>query len=265
MIFLKGGARQRMNSKPIAVFDSGLGGISVLRRLIQVLPEENFLYFGDSANAPYGSRPTEEIRSLTLENADRLFSRGAKALVVACNTATSAAIDTLRERYPNRIIIGIEPALKLAVSRHPNGRILVMATDATLREKKFATLMERFAEHCEILKCPCPALVEFVERGELEGEALQKVLKAELQAYLMPAPDAVVLGCTHFPFLRNAIQRVVGETPELLDGADGTAKETKRRLSEAGLLRTGSPGKVELVNSLQTPEIFVLSEKLLSV
>ena len=104
-----------------------------------------------------------------------------------------------------------------------------------------------------------------MERGELEGEALQKVLKAELQAYLMPAPDAVVLGCTHFPFLRSAIQRVVGDSPELLDGADGTAKETKRRLSEAGLLRTGSPGKVELVNSLQTPEIFALSEKLLSV
>lgn len=254
-----------MNSKPIAVFDSGLGGISVLRRLIQVLPEENFLYFGDSANAPYGSRPTEEIRSLTLENADRLFSHGAKALVVACNTATSAAIDTLRERYPNRIIIGIEPALKLAVSRHPNGRILVMATDATLREKKFATLMERFGEHCEILKCPCPELVEFVERGELEGEALQKVLKAELQAHLTPAPDAIVLGCTHFPFLQAEIRRVVGETPEILDGSDGTAKETKRRLSEAGLLRTGGPGKVELVNSLQTPEIFALSEKLLSV
>ena len=254
-----------MNSKPIAVFDSGLGGISVLRRLIQVLPEENFLYFGDSANAPYGSRPTEEIRSLTLENAEQLFSRGAKALVVACNTATSAAIDTLRERYPNRIIIGIEPALKLAVSRHPNGRILVMATDATLREKKFATLMERFGEHCEILKCPCPELVEFVERGELEGEALQKVLKAELQAHLTPAPDAIVLGCTHFPFLQAEIRRVVGETPEILDGSDGTAKETKRRLSEAGLLRTGGPGKVELINSLQTPEIFALSEKLLSV
>lgn len=254
-----------MNSKPIAVFDSGLGGISVLRRLIQVLPEENFLYFGDSANAPYGSRPTEEIRSLTLENAEQLFSRGAKALVVACNTATSAAIDTLRERYPNRIIIGIEPALKLAVSRHPNGRILVMATDATLREKKFATLMERFGEHCEILKCPCPELVEFVERGELEGEALQKVLKAELQAHLTPAPDAIVLGCTHFPFLQAEIRRVAGETPEILDGSDGTAKETKRRLSEAGLLRTGGPGKVELLNSLQTPEIFALSEKLLSV
>lgn len=254
-----------MNSKPIAVFDSGLGGISVLRRLVQVMPEENFLYFGDSINAPYGSRPTDEIRALTLHNADMLFSRGAKALVVACNTATSAAIDELRARYPDRIIIGIEPALKLAVSRHPNGRILVMATDATLREKKFAALMERFAEQCTILKCPCPALVEFVERGELDGAALQEVLKAELQPYLIPSADAVVLGCTHFPFLKDAIRQVIGEKPELLDGADGTAKETRRRLAEAGLLRTGSPGKVELLNSLNQPEMIKLCEKLLSI
>lgn len=254
-----------MNSKPIAVFDSGLGGISVLRQLVRILPEENFIYFGDSLNAPYGTRPTDEIRALTLKNADMLFSRGAKALVVACNTATSAAIDTLRAHYADRIIIGIEPALKLAVSRHPNGRILVMATDATLREQKFAALMERFAEHCEILKCPCPALVEFVERGELEGERLQAVLKEELQEYLTAPTHAVVLGCTHFPFLKNAIRQVVGDTPEILDGADGTAKETKRRLQEAGLLRTGSPGTVELVNSLQTPEILLLSEQLLSI
>lgn len=254
-----------MNSRPIAVFDSGLGGISVLRRLIRLLPKEDFLYFGDSRNAPYGSRPTDEIRALTLENADMLFARGAKALVVACNTATSAAIDELRARYPDRIIIGIEPALKLAVSRHPDGRILVMATDATLREKKFAALMDRFDAQCRILKCPCPTLVGFVERGELSGEAVQAALQALLQDYLDPAPDAVVLGCTHFPFLAPAIRQVVGDTPELLDGADGTAKETKRRLSEAGLLRSGAPGHVEFLNSLHTPEILMLSETLLSV
>ena len=127
---------------PIAVFDSGLGGISVLRELRRQLPQERFLYFGDSANAPYGTRPTEEIRALTLKNAERLFSMGAKALVLACNTATSAAVDELRARYPEKIIIGIEPALKPAVDRHPNGKILVMATEATLRERKFAALME---------------------------------------------------------------------------------------------------------------------------
>ena len=253
-----------MKNRPIAVFDSGLGGISVLRKLVEQMPQEHFLYFGDSKNAPYGSRTTEDIRALTLRNAEALFERGTKALVVACNTATSAAIDVLRERYPERIIVGVEPALKLAVSRHPQGRILVMATDATLREKKFAALMERFAARCDICKCPCPELVSFVERGELTGPALEETLRRELEPCMQPEPDAVVLGCTHFPFLRKTIQRVVGAGPELLDGADGTAKEAERRLREAGLLREpGLPGTVELTNSLQTAEILTLSERLL--
>lgn len=253
-----------MNNKPIAVFDSGVGGLSVLRELIRVLPEENFLYFGDSENAPYGGKPTQEILAITLARAEDLFARGCKALVVACNTATSAAINDLRAKYPDKIIIGIEPALKLAVTHFPKGRILVMATEATLRERKFAALMERVAQHCDIVKCPCPGLVEFVERGELTGAAVEAALRAELKDCLTAPPDAVVLGCTHYPFLRGAIRAVVGKTPEILDGAVGTAKETKRRLTEAGLLRTGSPGKVELTNSLPTPEIMELSEKLLS-
>ena len=253
-----------MKNRPIAVFDSGLGGISVLRKLVEQMPQEHFLYFGDSKNAPYGSRTTEDIRALTLRNAEALFERGAKALVVACNTATSAAIDVLRERYPERIIVGVEPALKLAVSRHPQGRILVMATDATLREKKFAALMERFAARCDICKCPCPELVSFVERGELTGPALEETLRRELEPCLQPEPDAVVLGCTHFPFLRKTIQRVVGAVPELLDGADGTAKEAERRLREAGLLRVvGARGTVGLTSRLQTAEILTRSERLL--
>ncbi|MBQ3355559.1 MAG: glutamate racemase [Oscillospiraceae bacterium] len=255
---------RRVNNRPIAVFDSGLGGLSVLRELIRVLPEENFLYFGDSKNAPYGGKSTREIRDLTMMHAQALFARGSKALVVACNTATSAAINDLRAQYPDKIIIGIEPALKLAVTHFPAGRILVMATEATLRERKFAALMERFGQHCDICKCPCPGLVEFVERGELQGAAVEAALRKELKDCLARTPDAVVLGCTHYPFLRGAIRAVVGETPEILDGADGTAKETKRRLAEAGLLRSGSPGRVELTNSLPTPEIMRLSEQLLS-
>lgn len=253
-----------MHNRPIAVFDSGVGGLSVLRELIRVMPEENFLYFGDSANAPYGDKTTQEIRTLTLRHAQELFSRRIKALVVACNTATSAAISELRAQYPNKIIIGIEPALKLAVTHFPKGRILVMATEATLRERKFAFLMERFGQRCDICKCPCPGLVEYVERGELTGAAVEDAVREELNGCLDRPPDAIVLGCTHYPFLRGAIRAVVGETPEILDGADGTAKETKRRLSDAGLLRTGSPGTVELTNSLPTPEIMRLSEQLLS-
>lgn len=254
-----------MKNRPIAVFDSGLGGISVLRELVRQLPGEDFLYFGDSANAPYGPRSTEEIRSLTGQHAKRLFDSGAKALVVACNTATSAAIRDLRESYPERIIIGIEPALKPAVDRFPKGRILVMATDATLREEKFAALMAKCGENCSILKCPCPGLVEFVERGELCSEALLTLLGQTLAPYLSPAPHAIVLGCTHYPFLKAAIREVVGEGPLLFDGADGTAKETKRRLLEAGLLRDTGEGSVQLENSLYTREIALLGERLLSM
>ncbi len=254
-----------MIDRPIAVFDSGLGGISVLRELRRRMPEEDFLYFGDSARAPYGSKSTEEIRDLTLRRAQTLFARGAKALVVACNTATSAAIASLRERWPDRIIIGIEPALKPAVDRFPGGKILVMATEATLREEKFAALMEKYAGACQISKCPCPGLVEFVERGELEGAAVEAHLRRCLGPCLSPAPDAIVLGCTHYPFLKAAIRQAVGEKPLLLDGSDGTAKETKRRLEEVGLLREQGEGRVILENSLGTEEIRRLGEFLLNL
>ena len=248
---------------PIAVFDSGVGGLSVLRELVAQMPSEHFLYFGDSANAPYGTRPTAEIRSLTLAHAERLFDRGAKALVVACNTATSAAIGALRARWPDRVIIGIEPALKLAVSRHPGGCIGVLATEATLREEKFAALLQRCAENCHILKCPCPELVEFVERGELTGPALERCLAARLAPVLAAGPDALVLGCTHFPFAAGAIRRVVGPDVELLDGSAGTARETKRRLLDAGLLVQQGEGSVTIENSLDSPAILALSRQLL--
>ena len=169
---------------PIAVFDSGVGGLSVLRELVAQMPSEHFLYFGDSANAPYGTRPTAEIRSLTLAHAERLFDRGAKALVVACNTATSAAIGALRARWPDRVIIGIEPALKLAVSRHPGGCIGVLATEATLREEKFAALLQRCAAHCasatdieEAFQCGKVA-VESALRGET-GKMVGMVCKRD--------------------------------------------------------------------------------------
>ena len=254
-----------MNTQPIGVFDSGLGGISVLRELVRLLPGEDFLYFGDSANAPYGSRSTEEIRSLTLGHGERLFSQGVKALVVACNTATSAAIWDLRNKYPDKIIIGIEPALKLAVKCFPGGKILVMATEATLREQKFAALLEQYAADCEIHKCPCPELVSFVERGELDGPALHEVLLRELGAHLDPCPQAVVLGCTHYPFLKKAISAVVGSDCSLLDGSQGTARETKRRLEEANLLSPREKGSVTFCNSLPDEAIHRLAQQLLDL
>ena len=163
---------------PIAVFDSGLGGISVLRALVQRLPGEDFLYFGDSANAPYGVRPAEEVRRLTQDVIARLYDRGIKAAVIACNTATSAAIGPLRAAFPDIPVIGIEPALKPAVAHHR--RVLVLATPLTLREEKFAALMQQCAGCAEITPLPCPELVEFVERGELDSPALTAYLARQL-------------------------------------------------------------------------------------
>ncbi len=244
----------------IAVFDSGVGGISVLRHLMRHMPEERYLYFGDSANAPYGTKTKEQVRALTFAAAEMLIRRGIKALVVACNTATSAAINELRETYPDLTVIGIEPALKLAADRFPGGRLGVMATPMTLREEKFAQLMERFSDTCEICKIPPPGLVELIESGRADAPETDALLRELFAPY--PKLDALVLGCTHYPFAKNAIARVLGENVALLDGGDGTARETKRRLKEAGLLRSGE-GSVTFENSKHSPELLALSHQLL--
>ena len=244
----------------IAVFDSGVGGISVLRHLVRILPEERFLYFGDSANAPYGTKTKEQVKALTFAAAQKLLERGIKALVVACNTATSAAITDLRIAYPELIVIGIEPALKLAADKFPGGHLGVMATPMTLREEKFARLMERFQESCEIYKIPAPGLVELIEAGKADSPEAEALLRDLFAPY--PKLDALVLGCTHYPFAKQAISRVLGEDVALLDGGDGTARETKRRLEAAGLLRTGE-GSVIFENSKDDPALLELSHKLL--
>ena len=238
-----------MNTKEdyIGVFDSGLGGISVLRHLVRLLPEEKFLYFGDSANAPYGTKTKEEVKNLTFAAAKKLMDRGIKALVVACNTATSAAIRELREAYPHLIIVGIEPALKLAADKYPGGTLGVMATPMTLREEKFAALMKRYEGSCRVYKLPAPGLVELIESGKADSAETEELLK-KLFAGCPETLDALVLGCTHYPFASESLRRVLGEKTALLDGGDGTARETRRRLEKAGLLRTGT-GEVILENS----------------
>ena len=244
----------------IAVFDSGVGGISVLKHLVRVLPEERFLYFGDSANAPYGTKTKEQVRELTLASAEMLYRRGIKALVVACNTATSAAINDLRAAYPDLIVIGIEPALKLAADTFPGGNLGVMATPMTLREEKFAALVERFDKSCNIFKLPAPGLVELIESGKADSPEAEALLDRLFAGY--PKMDALVLGCTHYPFAAGTISRVLGRDVTLLDGGDGTARETKRRLEQAGLLRRGE-GAVIMENSRQDPKILAFSMKLL--
>ena len=246
----------------IAVFDSGVGGVSVLRELRALMAGERFYYFGDSANAPYGKKTTDQVRELTLAAGRKLLvDRDCKALVVACNTATAAAITDLRELYPDRIIVGIEPALKLACDRHPGGTIGIMATDVTLREKKLAALMERVKRDCQVLRVHAPGVVELVEAGKCdtpEAVALMEELLGEYKGRL----NALVLGCTHYPFMKKAMAQVLGDGVELLDGGEGTARETRRRLLEAGLL-CGEEGDLIVENSSQDPEKIRLTRQLL--
>ncbi|MCI6269612.1 MAG: glutamate racemase [Clostridiales bacterium] len=252
-----------MSSKTdyIAVFDSGVGGISVLRELLRLMPQERYLYFGDSANAPYGTRPTAEVRALTLAAAERLMARGCKALVVACNTATAAAIIDLRAKYPDKIIIGIEPALKVAADHFPGGEVGVMATPVTLREEKFDVLLHRFTDACTVHKIPAPGLVELVERGMAVSEESEALLKPLLLPY-RDRLDAVVLGCTHYPFAAPVIGKLLGGHTALLDGGPGTARQTKRRLEAEGLLWDG-PGELLIENSSGSQEMVALCRTLL--
>ena len=240
--------------QPIGVFDSGLGGISVLRELVSLLPAEDFIYFGDSANAPYGERTEREIRALTTAHVDRLAAMGVKAVVLACNTATSAACAPLRRRYRQLPIIGMEPALKPAILSREKPRVVVIATHATLRQKKFERLMARFKDAGEIVKLPCPEIVEFVERGEIHSEALSRYLKERFSIVLQTPVDCVVLGCTHFPFVRETIQQTVGQAVQIFDGAAGTARELKRRLEAIDALRGGArKGAIEWLSSSRDP------------
>ena len=245
----------------IAVFDSGVGGISVLRELVRLLPQEHFLYFGDSANAPYGSRPTEQVRQLTLCAAEMLMARGVKALVVACNTATAVAIEQLRQTYPDTVIIGIEPALKVAVDRFPAGRIGVMATQVTLREEKFAHLLERFPD-VSIDLIPAPGLVEYIEAGKADDAETEALLQNILGPYIGKL-DALVLGCTHYPFAKKAIGKLLGDTTVLLDGGERTGRQTLRCLEQAGLLRSGD-GSVQIENSSHDAKLLQLAAHLLT-
>ena len=251
-----------MNEKHdyIAVFDSGVGGISVLRHLLRQLPGERFVYYGDSANAPYGSRSTQDVRRLTLAAVSRLLSEyPLKALVIACNTATAAAVNEVRAAHPELIVVGIEPALKVAADHFPGGRVGVLATEVTLREEKFDTLLHRFDENVTIYKIPAPGLVELVEAGQVDSPQTQALLGRVLGPYLGKL-DALVLGCTHYPFARSAIRRVLGPDVVLLDGGEGTARKTRRRLERAGLLENGA-GEVRLRNSSPNPDMLRLSRE----
>lgn len=255
-----------IKDRPIGFFDSGVGGLSVLKQAISILPRENFTYFGDSKNAPYGSRPVEEVRQLTFNAVDYLLNKEVKAVVIACNTATSAAIEDIRERYSFMPVIGIEPALKPAVELRRKGKIIVMATPVTLSEKKFNNLVIDYGKEAKIQSLPCPGLAELIERGIIEGEVIQDYLLNKLNPFLVKDIAAIVLGCTHYPFITNEIKKIIGNQVPIIDGSLGTSKQLRRQLLKQGIMNEGnSIGKVEIYNSSGDEAILNLSYNLLGL
>lgn len=255
------------NIDPIAVIDSGMGGLSVLRVLRDLLPNENYIYFGDSANAPYGEKSGDEVRRITDSNIDMLIKMGAKAVVIACNTATSVAAETVREKYKDVPIIGMEPAIKPAAMCAEHPTVLVMATPLTLKREKFLSLLSKYEHKANFINVPCHGLVELVERGVVDGEEMDDCLEAILSPYLKDQRiDAVVLGCTHYIHAKNAISRKLGDNVTVFDGALGTAKETERRLSELELINPScKEGALTVLNSSPDNKLIELSKKLLDM
>ena len=233
----------------VGVFDSGLGGTSVLAALVAELPHERFAYFGDTANAPYGDKTEQWVRQRSCSIAEDFMAQGAKAIVIACNTATSAGAATLRERHPGFPIVGIEPALKPAVNAPDHGNILVMATQTTLDLDKFHTLAHTYGESATVFTQACPGLADLVETGQLDSPAMHALLEKLLGPWRQRQIASVVLGCTHYPFVKEQIRAVLGPV-NFFDGNVGTALQLRHLLEAAHALAPESQrGSVEFCSS----------------
>lgn len=240
-------------NNPIGVFDSGVGGLSVLREIRRELPGEDLLYVADSGHAPYGQKPRDTIEARSVAIAGFLLGRHVKAIVVACNTATGAAVETLRARF-SVPIVAMEPAVKPAAERTRSGVIGVLATSGTLSSGNFARLHQRFGAEVDILVQACPGLVEQVEAGDLSGGKTRALLEKYLVPLLEQHADTLVLGCTHYPFLAPLIQELAGPTVAIIDPAAAVARELRRRLKNAGLLTGDSRSGAEQFWTSGTPD-----------
>jgi glutamate racemase len=224
---------------PIGVFDSGVGGLSVLGEIRALLPHESLLYVADSGHVPYGEKSPEFIRERCRVLAEFLLSQGAKALVLACNTATVAGVAELRELYPQLPIIGMEPAVKPAAAATKAGVVGVLATTGTLKSAKFAALLDRFASDVRVITQPCPGLVERIEAGELDSAATRELLQGFVAPLLAEGCDTLILGCTHYPFIKPLLRTLVPESISLIDTGAAVARQLQRLLVERDLLATG--------------------------
>ena len=223
--------------RPVGFFDSGVGGKCVLDAFRRLCPNEKTVYIADTAHCPYGNRPQEEVVRLSEECVRRLIGRGCKMIVVACNTATAAAIDYLRGKHPELPFVGMEPALKPAVQATRSGVVGVLATAGTFRGRLYNETKERFAGGVKVLSAVADEFVGLVERGETDGPEVERAVRARVEPLLEAGADRIVLGCTHFPHLKPVIERVCAGRAEVLDSSDAVARQARRVLAARGLLR----------------------------
>ncbi len=227
---------------PIGVFDSGIGGLSVLREIAALLPGRPLVYVADTAYVPYGPRTPEFIRERSAAITSFLLDRaGAGAVVVACNTATTHAVDHLRNVFGRVPIIGMEPAIKPAAAATRSGVVGVLATEATLGGQRFVSLVQRYTEGVQLLTQPCPGLVEQVEAGDLDGPRTRDLLRRFTAPMIERGADTIVLGCTHYPFLRPVLQELVGRSVTLIDTGAAVARQVQRLLPDRHGLPAGAP------------------------
>jgi len=252
-------------SSPIGIFDSGVGGLSVLRSIQQQMPAEDLIYLGDQGHVPYGARPMEQIQRFSEAITRFLLDQGSKIIVVACNTASAAALTYLRSKFPHINFVGMEPAVKPAAEMTKTGKVGVLATPATFQGALYASVVERFGAGVEFLKHTCPGLVEQIEKGELDSVATRSILENALHPMLEQHIDTIVLGCTHYPFVIPLIEEIAGKTVRVIDPAPAVARQVGRILDAIGLrTRSDASGKVQLYTSGDTKLAeFVLSRLLI--
>src|ERR1043165_5700488 len=235
---------------PIGIFDSGVGGISVLRAIREQMPEESALYFADQGHIPYGPRPMKRIRNFSEAITNFLLERNAQIIVVACNAASAAALKYLREKFPDVQFVGMEPAVKLAAEHTQTGKVGVLATPATFQGALYASVVERFTNGVELFQNTCTGLVQQIEQGNLDGKETHKILADALLPMLEKNIDTVVLGCTHYPFVIPLIDEIVGDKVRVIDPAPAVAKQTKRLLEAGGMKsQSDSRGAVKFYTS----------------
>ena len=252
--------------RPIGILDSGVGGLTVLRELLRLLPREDFVYIADSAWCPYGPRPSGEIRGRVFALTDRLLAMDAKLVTLACNSATIAAIGALRAHYPTPFA-GMEPAVKPAAALTKTGVIAVLATEASVAGEKFHRLVDTHARDVRVITRPCPEFVALVEAGETDTPAVLRTVAEILPPLLDAGADTLVLGCTHFPFLRPALESFAGKHIRVLDTGEAVARRVKTLLGADGalsfgtnpgtlrLLTTGDPARLNALTGLLCPEL----------